>query len=98
MRVSRARSAYLVLRLAASTGRAIDLASGITCIIGVKLDIDRGKFGGLAWPPHRRIAAEFLKLLLTGAADTCSGVQIGPGATPLTRMPFDARCLARDRT
>ena len=29
---------------------------------------------------------------------TCSGVQIGPGATPLTRMPFGPNCLARDLT
>ncbi len=28
----------------------------------------------------------------------CSGVQIGPGATPLTRMPFGASCLANDFT
>jgi len=29
---------------------------------------------------------------------TCSGVQIGPGATPLTRMPLGASCLASDLT
>ena len=30
--------------------------------------------------------------------DTCSGVHTGPGATPLTRMPFFASCFARDFT
>ena len=30
--------------------------------------------------------------------DTCSGVQTGPGATPFTRMPFLANCLANDFT
>ena len=27
--------------------------------------------------------------------ETCSGVQNGPGATTLTRMPFGASCCAR---
>ena len=52
---------------------------------------------GLAGPAHRRVLAELGDLLRRLAADGLSGVQIGPGATPFTRMPFLTRFLASER-
>ena len=50
-----------------------------------------GRFIGVL-PPN------FSSFCMVAPPETCSGVQIGPGATPLTRMPFSASCLASEFT
>ena len=42
----------------------------------------------LLMPPN------FSNFSMLAPPDTCSGVQIGPGATPQTRMPLGASCFA----
>jgi hypothetical protein len=54
------------------------------------------ELGGLASPAEGSLAAEPFHLLLHGAPLTCSGVQIGPGAAALTRMPLEASCFSSD--
>ena len=44
------------------------------------------------WPPN------FLSFSGYAPPETCSGVQTGPGATPFTRIPLLANCLASDFT
>ena len=84
--------------LAGPARGAIDLTGGVARVRCGKLDVDRAQFGGLTGAAHRRLAAELLQFFLSAPPETCSGVQIGPGATPLTRMPFGASCLASDFT
>ena len=48
--------------------------------------------------PSGAVAPKVTTLPSDAPPDTCSGVQIGPGATPFTRMPFGPSCLASDFT
>ena len=51
-----------------------------------------------AGPASGAVAPKVTTLPSEAPPDTCSGVQTGPGATPLTRMPFGPSCLASDFT
>ena len=59
-------------------------------------DVARCDLLGLPWPLHGHILAE-LATCSGENVDGISGVQIGPGATPLTRMPFSTSASDRER-
>ena len=85
--------------LAGSAGGAVDGAGRVAGVAGGELHVDRRELGGLAGTPERGLAAEFYSSFSMVAPPlTCRGVQIGPGATPLTRIPLPASCLASDFT
>ena len=84
--------------LSGSPGRAIDLAGREARVREGELHVDRAELGGLAGPAKRSLPAKLLELSCVAPPLTCSGVQIGPGATAFTRMPFDASCFASDFT
>jgi len=65
----------------------------VAALVGRQKDINRCELGGLARPAQRSVLAE--RCDLPGGVDGISGVQIGPGATLLTRMPLSPSNCAR---
>jgi len=86
------------LRLPAAPSRAVDLSGGIAGIVRRELHIDGCQFRRLAWPTIGVWPPNCFSFSWVAPPLTCSGVQIGPGATPFTRMPFEASCFASDLT
>lgn len=72
--------------------RAVDVSSGEACIVGGELDVNGGEFDGLAWTAEDGRAAEPLVVCSGAPPLICSGVQTGPGATPLTRIRLGPSC------
>jgi hypothetical protein len=73
-----------------------DLAGHIRRIIAGKKYTADGKFFRLARTPKRHVGTEGLNLF-RWIVDGISGGQIGPGATPFTRIPFLASACDSER-
>src|SRR5256885_1371792 len=82
------------------------IISAVNCVLSSR---QKSEWGGGAselvansagWPgrPKGVGPPTFSSLSMLAPPLTCNGVQIGPGATPLTRMPFLPSCLAKDLT
>jgi hypothetical protein len=56
--------------------------------IGREADVERCELGWLAGASQRRLGAKFGKSCTCCPPVTCKGVQTGPGAAALTRMPL----------
>lgn len=98
------RIIFCAARSAADSGLSLAAAGAINirrCVAAVVLgepDINSGQFRGLPGPAERAVAPKVTTLASDAPPEICSGVQMGPGATPLTRMPLGPSCLARDFT
>jgi len=63
-------------------------------------DARKTKLGAISsgWPGRPRVTSEpNASTSFAGNVDGMSGVQIGPGATPSTRIPFSASAYGRER-
>ena len=79
-------------------GGAIDLSRGETGIGRRKLHIDRSELRRQARTAKRGLTAEFLLLLLRGAAADLQRRPIGPGRHAIDADALRPSCLASDFT
>ncbi len=87
------------IELTVDDGPAIDvhdLPADVRRVVTRQIHVRRREFAGC---PGRFISAESPNdsTLSAGKVDGMSGVQIGPGATPLTRIFFEAKLFAKAR-
>jgi hypothetical protein len=82
--------------LPGAAGRTIDLAGGEAGVRCGKLHIDQSKLCRVAGTSQRVWPPNFCSFSIDAPPETCKGVQMGPGATPFTRMPFGPSCFASD--
>jgi hypothetical protein len=82
--------------LAGATGRPVDLSGCEATVIVGELDMDARELGWHSGAPERRLTSKLFCFSGVAPPLICSGVEAGPGATPLTLIPFEANCLAGD--